>query len=70
MTTLTGNQIDKFRFLTLRRGLMLEISGMKVSRGTSCYAILKKDFGLKGSRQEVLEQTNEIRKLILGERND
>lgn len=56
MTALsTPEQIDLYRLMTLRTGLRLEIKGMQMSRGRTCYAILK-DEGYKGSRQKVLEQ--------------
>jgi hypothetical protein len=41
--------------LTLRAGLKLEIKGLRRS-GRSFYTIIKKEFGLKGSRESVLEQ--------------
>ena len=50
------NQIALYRLLTLRAGLRLEIRGLKVSKGRSCYAIIKQEFGLKGDRASVLEQ--------------
>ena len=42
MTTLTGNQIDLARVLTLRSMLKLEIRGMHRSRSPSAYSMLKK----------------------------
>jgi hypothetical protein len=50
------HDIQLFRLLTLRSGLKLEIRGLKVSKGRSCFAIIKQEFGLTGSREEVLEQ--------------
>ena len=52
----TPNQIEMFRRKTLLRGLRLEIAGMKMSRGRSCYSIIKQDFGLKGNKQKVYDQ--------------
>lgn len=57
---ITGNDIHTFRYLTLRKGLQLELKGMKMSRGKSCYAIIKKEFGLKGNKQNVLNQYTEL----------
>lgn len=54
------HEIQLFRLLTLRAGLRLEIRGLRVSKGRSCFAIIKQEFGLKGSREEVLEQFNEM----------
>lgn len=52
----TPTQIEMFRCKTLLRGLRLEIAGMQMSRGASCYSIIKSDFGLKGSKQKVYDQ--------------
>lgn len=52
---LVGDQIDVFRLRALRSALQLEILGMK-RRGTSAYTILKRELGLKGSRENVLKQ--------------
>jgi len=51
----TPEQIDLCRLMTLRTGLRLEIKGMQMSRGRSCYAILKAE-GYKGTKQKVLDQ--------------
>ena len=53
MTLLTGQQILDFRLITLRKGLQLEIKGMRRS-GHSCFQIIKSEFGLRGTRQQVL----------------
>ena len=54
MTALTTpDQIATYRLMTLRSGLKLEIKGMRISRGKTCYAILKSE-GYKGSRETVL----------------
>jgi hypothetical protein len=52
----TPDQIARFRLLTLRAALRLEIAGMK-RRGPSAYAILKKE-GFTGTRAAILEQLN------------
>lgn len=53
MSILTdSDQIEHFRLLTLWRGLGLELKGMKMSRGTSCYKILK-SMGMTGTKQQV-----------------
>jgi hypothetical protein len=56
MTLNTPTQIEAFRFKTLLRGLRLEINGLKMSRGVSCYSIIKQEFNLKGSKQKVYDQ--------------
>lgn len=57
MTTLTGKQIPVAHLLALRQMLILEMKGMK-RRGRTAYAILKSDYGLKGSRETVLATLN------------
>ena len=51
----TTKQIDAFRARVLLRGLKLETLGM-TKRGQSCYAIIKQEYGLKGSKQKVYDQ--------------
>jgi len=53
-------QIEHFRFLTLRQGLKLELKGLRMSRGASAYAIIKRELGLKGSRVSVFNQLSEM----------
>ena len=55
----TPDQIAFARMLTLRKGLQLEIKGMRHS-GRSCYSIIKRDFGLTGTRARVLEQFEQL----------
>jgi hypothetical protein len=52
----TPTQIEAFRQRTLLRGLQGEIMGLKLSRGRSCYSIIKEEFGLKGGKQKVYDQ--------------
>jgi len=44
------------RLLTMRAGLQLELKGLRMSRGVSCYALVKQETGLKGSKQKVYDQ--------------
>jgi len=44
---------------SLRGALKLEIAGMK-RKGRSAYSIVKEEFKLKGNKQKVLEQLEEI----------
>jgi hypothetical protein len=55
-TTLTGDAIDFFALAQLRSGLGLELKGLRVSRGRTCYALAKRRYGLKGSRENVYAQ--------------
>lgn len=54
------NQIAVYRLMVLRSGLKLEIKGMKVKGGKSCYSVIRSEFGLKGDRASVLEQLDAI----------
>ena len=54
------NQIATYRLLTLRAGLRLELRGLKVSKGRSCYAIIKQELGFKGNKAQVLDQFEEF----------
>ena len=61
MTIITGKEnIDKFRLVTLKHALKLEILGMK-RRGKSAYAIIKAEFDLTGGKKKVF---NDFCKLI------
>ena len=53
---LTGSQILDYRTRALLAGLEMETKGMMRSRGRSCYAIIKTEYGFKGSKVRVLEQ--------------
>ncbi len=55
----TTEQIDAFRARVLLKGLKLETLGM-TRRGQSCYAIIKQEYGLKGSKQKVYEDFKKI----------
>lgn len=53
----TPEQIHAYRMKTLLIGLRAEVKGMRLtSKGSTCYAQIKKEFGLKGSKQKVLDQ--------------
>ena len=65
---ITGEEnISLFRLLTLKAGLKIEIKGMKVTRGRTCYSIIKDEFNLKGNKQKVLAQFEDIIKEAQGE---
>tara|TARA_R100001510_G_C7605510_1_gene170809 strand:+ start:17 stop:229 length:213 start_codon:yes stop_codon:yes gene_type:complete len=57
---ITGDQIPLARLITLKHGLKLEMKGMQVSRGRTCYSIIKNELGLRGNRQKVLDQLEEM----------
>ena len=54
------HEINAYRLLALQKGLKLELKGLKVSRGISCYKIIKEEFNLKGNKQKVLDQYTKI----------
>ena len=56
----TPEQIEMARYLTMRSGLKLEIQGLRLTRGVSCYKMIKDTFGLKGSKQKVLDQFEDL----------
>ena len=61
MNTLnTPEQIDLYRERVLLKGLKLELIGMKLSRGRTCYSIIKQEYGLKGNKQAVYDQLKAI----------
>ena len=50
----------KYRILTLKSALKLEILGIKMSRGRTAYSIIKSEFGFKGNKQKVLSQIESL----------
>jgi hypothetical protein len=53
-----NNQINNFRILCLKSGLRMETVGLQVARGSrpTCYSTVKKEFGFKGNKINVLKQ--------------
>ena len=56
---ITGADIPAFRLKVLASALSLEIKGLK-RNGPSAYSVIKKEFNLKGSRESVLTQLQEL----------
>ena len=57
----TKNSVNLYRMLTLQQGLAMEMKGMRLTRkAPTCYSIIKKEYGLKGSRQRVFDQFSEL----------
>jgi hypothetical protein len=53
---ITGkDNIEMFRLFQMKSALALEIKGLKHSRG-SVYALVKKEFNLKGNKKKVYDQ--------------
>jgi len=56
-TMITGDSIMDYRYMVLIVGLRSELKGMRVtSKGSTCYAILKREYGFKGNKAKVLAQ--------------
>jgi len=51
----TPDQIEAFRLLSIRGRLKLELAGIRF-KGGSTFAYVKREFGLRGNRQSVLDQ--------------
>jgi hypothetical protein len=61
MSIITGDDTILFSIIALESALRLEVkTGMKMSSGRTAYSIVKDRYGLKGNKQRVLEQFNEI----------
>ena len=62
----TPEQICAYRELMIYNGLKFEIKTaargipMRLTRGVSCYALAKKEYGLKGNREKVLAALKEL----------
>ena len=56
----TPEAINAYRNQVLLRGLQAEVRGMKLTRGRSCYAVIKEQFGLKGNKKKVLYQFTKL----------
>ena len=54
------NHIQLYKMMAQKQALKLEIYGIKLSRGRSAYTVIKEMYGLKGSKQKVLEQFTKI----------
>jgi len=48
--------VNVYRMMTLASGLKMEVKGMRMSRGRTCYAVIKSEFGLRGNKARVLAQ--------------
>ena len=65
----TPAQICGYRELMIYSGLKFEVKTngkMRLTRRISCYALAKKEYGLKGNREKVLAALKEIREAKYG----
>jgi len=56
----TPDGIMAYHMLAQRGALKLEIAGLRMSRGRSVYAHIKRTYGLRGSKASVLTQFEEM----------
>lgn len=52
-------ETSAYRLLALRSAFSLELKGIRIRRGVSVYALVKREFGFKGNKQRVYDQFNE-----------
>ena len=62
--------INNYRLIVLKQGLKLEMLGMRASRGKSCYDMIKKEFDLIGSKENVYNEFVEILRYRFGIRTN
>ena len=63
ITLTTPAQICAYRELMIYNGLKFEVKTngkMRLTRGVSCYALAKREYGLKGNREKVLAALKQI----------
>lgn len=56
----TPEAITAYRQRVLLKGLEAELRGMQLSRGRSCYSVIKEEYGLKGNKQKVYDQFKQL----------
>ena len=56
----TPEKIEGCRLLMLRSAVGLELKGIRVWRHTTAYVQIKRQFGLKGTRQRVFDQFTQM----------
>jgi hypothetical protein len=53
--------VNFFRMNALLQGMKSELrSGMRLTRGPSCFTRVRREYGLKGSKQKLIEQFEEL----------
>ena len=53
-TVVTGDHIRLMQMIALKKAIVLEGHGLKVSSGPSAMSIAKKRYGLKGNREKII----------------
>lgn len=56
--TFVGQQATTlYRMAVILHGMKFELkTGMKLTRGPSCFTLVRREFGLKGGKEKLLEQ--------------
>jgi hypothetical protein len=53
--------VNFFRMNTLLHGMKTELkTGMRLTRGPSCFTRVKQEYGLKGNKQKLIEQFEKL----------
>lgn len=53
--------VNFFRMNVLLQGMRTELkTGMRMSRGPSCFTRVKQEYGLKGNKQKLIEQFEKL----------
>jgi len=61
-TVITGKRdIDLLRMNMMIVALRMEIKGLRMTRGRTCYSILKSEYGFKGNKKKVLMLASRLR---------
>lgn len=68
---ITGRRdISLLRLNALVGGLKMELQGMRLTRGRTCYSILKSEYGFKGNKAKVLAQALRLREQTEARRDE
>ena len=57
---LTGEGIELYRLLAIKRGLKAEKMGMRLTRGPKMTTLLRRQYGLKGNREKLESQLDQM----------
>ena len=55
-TVVTGDHIRLMQMIALKKAIVLEGTGLKMTRGASAMSMAKKRYGLKGNRDKIIAQ--------------
>ena len=54
------HQIAAYRLITVYHGLKAEVKGFRLTSKVNCFALVKREFGLKGTKAKVLAEFKAI----------